>query len=124
MNETPYSSMSINELIKRFENTCLEQYDTYITDDRDVYNKNYEIQVAITNELKSRGPAARRSLLVLLQHENPQVRLRAAKRVYPVARVEAKKCLQDLAVARLPDQSLAAGMTLLRLENVPDCLDD
>jgi hypothetical protein len=124
MNETPYSSMSIDELIKRFENTGLEQYDTYITEDRDVYKKNYDIQVAITNELKSRGPNARRSLLVLLRHENPQVRLRAAKRVYPVARVEAKKCLQDLAAARLPDQSLAAGMTLRRLEDVPDCLDD
>jgi hypothetical protein len=123
MNETPYSGMSIDQLIKRFEETCLEQYETYITDDRDVYNKNYEIQTEITNELKSRGPVARRSLLTLLKHENPQVRLRAAKRVYPAAREEARMCLQDLAAAGLPDQSLDAGMTLGRLEEVPDCLD-
>jgi hypothetical protein len=32
--------------------------------------------------------------------------------------------MQELAAARLPDQSLAAGMTLRRLEDVPDCLDD
>jgi hypothetical protein len=123
MNETLYSGMSINELIETFRNTCLEQYDTYITDDRDVYNNNYNIQTEITNELRSRGPDARRSLLALLTHENPQVRLQAAKCVYPAAREEARMCLQALAAAGLPDQSLDAGMTLGRLEEVPDCLD-
>jgi hypothetical protein len=124
MIETSYSAMSIDELIKRFENTCLEQYDTYITDDLGVYHRNFDVQIAITDELKFRGPDARRSLLRLLKHKNPQVRLIAAKCVYPVAREEATKCMQELAAARLPDQSLAAGMTLRRLEDVPDCLDD
>ena len=73
MSKIPYSSMSISELIKCFEKTCLEQYDTYITDNREVYNRTYKIQSDITDELKSRGPDARRRLLVLLKHGNPQV---------------------------------------------------
>ncbi|WP_170153114.1 DUF2019 domain-containing protein [Roseiarcus fermentans] len=123
MTESPYASVSVGELVKRFEETCLEQYDTYVTGDINLYNSGYDTQVDIVKELTFRGPDARRSLMVLLTHENPQVRLRAAKRVYPVAREEARRCLEDLAASGWPDQSLAAGMTLSRLEDVPDCLD-
>ena len=116
--------MTINELLNRFETACLEQYDTYITDDIVKFKSTFQILVSIKQELQARGPQARRSLLGLLSHENRQVRLQAAKVVYPVAREEAKKCLQDLAAAPFPDdQSLSAGMCLSRLEEVPDCLD-
>src|SRR6185437_3381877 len=123
MSNVNYSAMSIDELVKRFEEACLEQYDTYITDDREKSSKNFWILVSIKDELKARGPERRRALLRLLRHDNPHVRLQAAKFVYPVAREAAKTCLQDIAAARLPDQSLSAGMALHRLEEVPDCLD-
>lgn len=123
MAETNYSATSVDDLLKRFEEVCIEQYDTYITDDLEKYNKDFEILVSIKDELKARGSEARRSLLRLLTNENPQVRLQAAKFVYPVARDEAKKCLQDIEAAKLPDQSLSAGMALYRLEEAPDCLD-
>ena len=124
MMKTGYSSMEIDELLKRFEKACLEQYDTYITDDFDKFNANFQILVSITDELKARGPDARRSLLPLLSNNNRQVRLQAAKCVYPVAQGETKKCLQDLAAAQFPDdQSLSAGMCLYRLEEDPACLD-
>jgi hypothetical protein len=124
MSELNYSAMSIEELLKHFEDACLEQYDTWITDDIEKFNEEYWILVAVKDELKARDPPARRSLLRLLSHENPQVRLQAAKFVYPAAPEEAKACLEDIRKARLPDQSLDAGMTLRRLEEVPDCLDD
>ncbi|WP_113888764.1 DUF2019 domain-containing protein [Roseiarcus fermentans] len=124
MKEIDYSSKSTSELIKIFEQACLEQYDTYITDDLETYDRNYDIQKLVTKELAFRGQSDRRSLLALLSHENPEVRLRAAKRVYPVARDQARKCLEALAAANLPGtQSLDAGMTLSRLGEVPDCLD-
>jgi hypothetical protein len=118
-----YSAMTIDHLLKLFEEACLAQYDTYVTGEVTKRNINFRILVSIKDELKARGVEARRSLLRLLSHENPQVRLQAAKFVYPVAREEAKKQLQDISIAKLPDQSLAAGMTLRRLEEVPDCLD-
>jgi len=124
MSKTVYSSMLIDELLKRFESACLEQYETYITDDLAKFKRNFQIQVKIRNELKARGPEARRSLLRLLSHDNHQVRLQAAKVVYPVARPEATRCLQALAAAQFPDdQCFDARMTLHRLEEVPDCLD-
>jgi hypothetical protein len=124
MNNITYSLMSIDELLELFTNACLAQYETWVfPDETEASNKEFWILVAIKDELTSRGPDARRALVRLLIHDNPQVRLQAAKFVYPVARAEARKCLQDLASANLPVQTLDARMTLWRLEEVPDCLD-
>ena len=77
----------------------------------------------MTRELKRRGVEERRSLLTLFADKNSQVRLQAAYSVYSVAPIEAKACLEAIAAAGLPDQSLSAGMTLSRLKEVPNCLD-
>jgi hypothetical protein len=123
MSELNYSQMTLDELLRRFEDACLRQYDTWITDDIEQFNADYRILVAVKDELKARDPQARRFLLRLLIHENPQVRLQAAKFVYPAAPEEAKACLQEIRKAKLPDQSLDAGMTLRGLEEDPHCLD-
>ena len=77
----------------------------------------------MTRELKRRGVEERRSLLTLFADKNPQVRLQAAIKVYSVAPKEAKTCIEAIAAAGLPDQSLAAGMLLKGLEEDPNCLD-
>ena len=124
MSNASYGSFSIDNLINQFEKSCLIQYDTYITDDLDTYSREYRTLVDIINELQSRGLPARRELVRLLSSSNKQVRLQAAKFVYPAARPEATKCLQDLAAGPFPDdQVFDARMTLRRLEEVPDCLD-
>ncbi len=124
MSDANYGSFSIDELIKQFERSCLIQYETDITGDIDIFNHEYQKLVDITNELQVRGHLARRELVRLFNNTNKQVRLQAAKFVYPVARPEAKKCLQDLAGGPFPDpQVFSARMTLHRLEEVPDCLD-
>ena len=124
MSGANYSSFSIDVLLRQYEKSCLFQYDTYIYNDYDTYNREFQTLVDIKDELQSRGPLARRALLRLFGNSNKQVRLMAAKHVYPVAREEAKKCLQDLAAGPFPDdQVFAARMCLHRLEEVPDCLD-
>lgn len=124
MRNNVYSSLSIDELLRIYEKSCLIRYETDITDDIELYNREYQTLVDIKNELQSRGTSARRELLRLFRNSNKQVRLMAAKQVYPVAREEAIKCLQDLAAGAFPDdQVFAARMTLRRLEEVPDCLD-
>jgi uncharacterized membrane-anchored protein len=111
------------ELLNQFRDVCLAQYETYITGNTNKYNKLFDNLVAITRELKRRGLEERRALLTLLTDKNPQVRVQAAKSVYSVAPREAKACLEVIAAAGLPDQSLSAGMTLSRLEEAPNCLD-
>jgi hypothetical protein len=114
---------TVQELLMQFRNACLAQYDTYLTDNISKRNTLFDFLITVTRELKRRGVEERRSLLTLFADKNPQVRLQAAKSVYSVAPVEAKACLEAIAAAGLPDQSLSAGMTLSRLEEVPNCLD-
>jgi hypothetical protein len=114
---------AVQELLDQFRNVCLAQYDTYITGKVNKYNKLQDSLLDITREFKRRGIEERRALLTLFADKNPQVRLQAAKSVYSVSPVEAKACLEEIAAAKLPDQSLSAGMTLWRLSEVPNCLD-
>jgi len=116
-------STTTSELVNMFKELALEQDETYITDNNKKYNKLYGLIKSITQELKGRPGDARRELLPLLQDENPHVRLQAAKRSYPVAPVEARACLEAIRAARLPDQSLDAGMTIRGLDEDPHCLD-
>jgi hypothetical protein len=52
MSKISYSSMTIDELPRRFEKACLEQYETWITDDIDKYNADFDYgdtcRIAIT----------------------------------------------------------------------------
>jgi hypothetical protein len=114
---------TITELLDQFRNACLAQYDTYLTGNIKKRNKLYDFILAVTRELKRRGVEERRSLLTLFADTNPQVRLQAAIKVYSVAPIEAKACIEAVAATRLPDVALAAGMILSRLEEVPNCLD-
>ena len=114
---------SIQELLDQFRNACLAQYDTYFSENNNQYNKLQDFLLLVTRELKRRGLEERRSLLTLLDDKNPQVRLQAAKKVYSIAPTQAKACLEEIAASGLPDVSLSAGMTLNRLEEVPNCLD-
>jgi hypothetical protein len=124
MTEIAYSKLSIDELLEAFKNACLVQDEAlFFPEDIMLINEKMAELFAIRNELTARGPDTRRSLLRLLNHDNPQVQVQAAKFVYPVAREEARKCLQDLASANLLVQTLDARMTLRGLEEDPHCLD-
>jgi hypothetical protein len=119
-----YAAMSIDELLRVFEDACLEQDDTlFLPEDTKLYNEKMTVLFDVKQELQARGTDARRSLLRLLGHDNAQVRFQAATFVYPVAREEARKCLQDLASVEIFDVSFRARMALWRLSEVPDCLD-
>jgi hypothetical protein len=114
---------TVDELLSQFRDTCLAQYDSFMTDNPSKYNILFDYLLLVTRELKRRGVKTRQSLLNLFTDKNPQVRLQAANFVYTVAPVEAKSCLEAIAAAGLPNQSLAAGMTLSGLEEDPNCLD-
>ncbi|HLN23798.1 MAG TPA: DUF2019 domain-containing protein [Patescibacteria group bacterium] len=110
-------SMCIDDMMALFEHACMEQYDTYVDDDLKKYNINYNIMIAVNDELKARGVQARLSLLRFFDHPNLQVRVKAATLTYRVAPEAARRCLDDIAKAGFPDQSLAAGMTLRAIDN-------
>ena len=116
-------SKSVNQLLAVFTESALKQDDTYITSNVKKFNKLYTVIDDVAKALRDLPGDGRIELSALLQHENPHVRLQAAKYLYPVAPVEARACLEAIRAARLPDQSLDAGMTIRGLEEDPHCLD-
>jgi hypothetical protein len=117
------SSESTERLVLMFRENSLAQDETYISGNTRKYSKLYFLNVDIVKELIKRPGDERRALLALLRDENPHVRLQAAKFAYPVAPAESRACLEAIRAAKLPDQSLDAGMTLRQLRIDPHCLD-
>ena len=117
------STETTAHLVTMFRDNCLVQDETYISGNTRKRNKLILANRDIRIELASRPGDERRALLRLLRDENPHVRLHTAKEAYPVAPAEYRACLEAIAAAKLPDQSLDAGMTLWRLSIDPHCLD-
>jgi hypothetical protein len=117
------STETTDRLVARFRDNCLVQDETYISGNTKKYNKLFLVNVGIVKELAGRSGDERRALLPLLNDKNPHVRLQAAKFAYPVAPSECRACLEAIRAAKLPDQSLDAGMTLRGLDRDPHCLD-
>ena len=116
-------SDATEHLVSVFRDNCLVQDETYISGNTKKRNRLFFANVDIVKELASRPGDERRALLPLLDDENPHVRVQAAKFAYPVAPAECHACLEEIAAAKVPDQSLEAGMTLWRLTIDPHCLD-
>ena len=116
-------SDTTERLVAVFRDNCLVQDETYISGNTRKYSKLYFGNVDVVKELAGRPGDERRALLPLLNDENPHVRLQAAKFAFPVAPVECRACLEAIRAAKLPDQSLDAGMTLRQLSIDPHCLD-
>jgi Domain of unknown function (DUF2019) len=111
------------KLLEKFIDLCLRQDKTYISGNTILYNKLFKQKRDIVAELASRPGDERRALLPLLHYDNPHVRLQAAKSAYPVSPGECRSCIEAIAAAKLPNQSLDAGMTLYFLDQDPHCLD-
>ena len=50
MSVSGYSALSLDQLLLQFEKSCLIQYDTYINDDLDTYNREFRTLVDIKKE--------------------------------------------------------------------------
>ena len=79
MNETNFGSKTTKELVERFCEIALAQFQTHFLENAaDEYNRLYKELLQIEYELKSRPGDQRSFLTVLYQHENSEVRLKAA----------------------------------------------
>lgn len=118
------STLTVEQLVKRFIAIALIMGDALEDDDKlPIYNREYAKIVDIGDELKARGPEARRALVPLYQHHDPQVRLMAAQFSYGVAPEAARRCLEEIADSKMPPQYLHAGMSIAALDNGTSMLD-
>jgi len=77
----------------------------------------------VCDELKERGPDARRMLSRFYNHLNYYVRLKAASYSYRVAPGPARRVLEELQKMAPLDEAFAAGSTLASIDDGTSMLD-
>jgi hypothetical protein len=107
---------TIEELVKRFVDLALVQYEANLDGDTKKYNVHFRKMAEVTGELKRRPGDQRTTLLSLYRHSNPHVRLMAAKNTLAVAPAAARRSLETIATSNEGAQSGDAGMCLVFLD--------
>lgn len=111
------SVLSNDEIVRRFEQLCIEQYDAMDREELGRVNRLVWRIHALEMELKSRPGDQRRLLRRFFGHSNMQVRLSAAEANLAVDYLAARREIQDIANSKWEAQCLDAGMTLINLDN-------
>lgn len=111
------SVLSNEDIVRRFEQLCIEQYDAMDREERGRVNRLVWRIHALEMELKSRPGDQRRLLRRFFGHSNMQVRLSAAEANLAIDYLAARREIQDIADSKWGPQCGDAGMTLINLDN-------
>lgn len=117
MRKMNLDTMTLEQLVARFAQAALIQYDAVLDNDIRKYNRLYDRQVEVREELRQRGNDERRALVSLYKHPNIQVRLQAASFTAGVAPKRARKLLQEIKDEQEFPQSAEAGLTIRSLDS-------
>lgn len=109
-------SLSVTELVARFAEVELTQFQAELRSDIGKQNRCVSEAMAIAEELKTRDGDQRSALLELYEHPNIQVRLMAAKLSLAVAPATARALIQSIADSKKYPQAGDAGMCLWTLD--------
>lgn len=109
--------LSNAEIVKLFEQLCIEQYAAMERNEHARTNRLILRTWALATELKSRPGDQRRALMALFGHPNMQVRLTAARANLAVDYIASRCELQAIVDAQWFPQSGDAGMTLHHLDS-------
>jgi hypothetical protein len=116
MKKLSLGQATINELVDRFVQLCLEQ-DRYIARDEIAkVNRLFDKIEAVKDELKSRAGDQRSALFALYDHPNMQVRVKAAKATLALNMTAARAKLEEIRAENWQPQSADAGMCLWALD--------
>ncbi|MCB8839326.1 DUF2019 domain-containing protein [Aurantimonas sp. VKM B-3413] len=110
------TSASVEEILADYVRMSLEQYEYNLDGDFRSYNMTVPRQIALEAELRRRDGDQRRALLALFDHPNMQVRLNAARAARPVAPVEARRKIEEIAASGHYPQSADAGSSLSAMD--------
>jgi Domain of unknown function (DUF2019) len=108
--------VSVGELVSRFAEICIAQDTALLHDELEKFTRLFREMRSISEELKSRPGDQRQALLILFEHPNIQVRLKAAKATLAVAPAAARHALEEIKASQWQPQAGEAGMSLWNLE--------
>jgi hypothetical protein len=116
MTRSKLATMTITELLARFADIGIAQDRALLENEIRKFNRLYDQNQVVVEELKSRPGDQRRALLNLYDHANAQVRLNAVKETLAIEPEIARSALQEIADSNHYPQAGDAGMSLLNLE--------
>jgi hypothetical protein len=116
MKRSNLESMSVDQLVARFVEIALAQDVAILEDESADYRRLYRQMDEVDDELGARGREARLELLRLYEHENMQVRLKAAVRTLAIAPARARLALEAISASQHHPQALDAGMLIQGLD--------
>ena len=111
-----FAVLSIEQLVGIYEGVSVEEFDALELGDMPSVRKLFSKLKSVDQEIRARGIEARRKMLPLLNHRNPQVRINAAKALLAIAPQEARSALELLAFRGPSIQRLDARMCIRHLE--------
>jgi hypothetical protein len=114
--KTKLRDLAISDLVHRFSEIALQQYDCVERNENDRFNKLFAQMKEVADELRSRPGDARTKLVSLYVHPNRQVRLKAAIHTLAVNRDAARRILEEIAKDTFYPQALDAGFALQNMD--------
>lgn len=116
MNKRALASATVEQLVSRFIDLCADQDDQLQRGDIRQVNRLFDEIEAVKQELKIRPGDQRHALVPLYEHENMQVRLKAANATLAIAPDAARATLKAIQASGWLPQSADAASTLRNLE--------
>ena len=116
MKGTKLHEMTVAQLVNRFAEIGVAQYDALLGGAVGEFNQLYRQMDGIDKELRVRGEKARLALLPLYEHPNIQVRLQAASFTLGIAPAAARKVIEAISKSEWYPQAGDAGMRLWSLD--------
>jgi hypothetical protein len=109
--------MSADQLVHQFALLAVAQDAKLLENDIAVVNRLFRKIAEIETELKRRFGDQRMKLMVLYEHPNMQVRLKAAGATLAVAPQAARKQLEEIVASKWQPYAGDAGMTITNLDS-------
>jgi hypothetical protein len=116
MTDADLRTLTDGDLVARFRICALNEASALLDSDIPRVTELFWDMRAINDELKRRGPQARRVLLTLLDDKNLRVRLEAARRLLTDDAEKALQTIKDVVASHQMPEAGDAGMLLLELE--------
>jgi hypothetical protein len=117
MKHPQIKGLSTDQLVNRFVEISMAQYQAIEMEENEKYRKLYQEMEDVRVELRSRPGDQRMALRPLLEHPNPQVRLKAAITLLALLPDSARRTLQLISDRNeFPQAADALGM-MRALEN-------
>ena len=116
MRQSDLSKLSPDNLVERYAEIGVAQYNALEADNTAKYNRLFDTLMEVQRELKRRQGDQRKALVGLYGYPNMQVRLNAAKATLAVAPQAARQALEAIAASTWPPQCYDARMCLAALD--------